>query len=809
MASFAGRPRVVVCLLGAILLTPSIPILLHPASRILGHRRCDNPTQFFPFHDYAARCWLGGEAPLWNPHIMMGLPFLGEGQASVFHPLSAFFLFLPSGAAMNALIVSCFLLTGLAFYGYLRAIELGRAAAFFGAIVWSFSSIPIARTYAGHVNILMGFPAWPFILMCWHRYLRDQRLRNLALLSLGYGSLLLAAYPQSTYYFSLFFMMYVLLHGVGRRSEGVAAQAKPIGMLALFIVLGIGLGAVQLLPSLDFARNSFRSKSSYEFCTFFSLPPEDFITLLCPEFFGRTANSGVGQYWGRILFWEMWLYIGILPLLAALAGVLAAPMRRRLALGVPAAVFFVLALGRHTPIYQYFYDYVPLYDLFRSPSKHSMITVFCFVVFAAQGFQAWLDGLRSADDATTPPTNALAYRATVAFGIVLFAACLAVLIFVMPDAGADGSAWQRFMDWVARGREVVVHPADSFPTLAAKFASGQLWRASLIVLLCVALLVWLRRLSRLTNIAATSRTAMAVGAISFLLLVDFGTFFPHFLDHYDESQTRYDDAILRAMPKTDYPARYYDALNDPNLAMHYGLSTIGGYAGTTLRRFNRFVTQTQGFDPSESQATTKFQSIPELYLRLLAIDALHAPRSAATGDLPRTATGADSVMLDCRGHCPRAFLAESPKACASADDALAYALSSGVDTQASPAVETPEALPPASALDANEGVEIASFRANRVELAVTASRSRVVVLCEMYDEGWTARVNGAAAVVRPANFLFRAVTVPAGRSTVVFEYRPASFVVGAWVSTIAAMAIGLLLFRSPVRGLGVVVGAES
>ena len=36
---------------------------------------------------------------------MLGIPFLGEGQASIFHPLSAIFLFLPTGVAMNDLLI--------------------------------------------------------------------------------------------------------------------------------------------------------------------------------------------------------------------------------------------------------------------------------------------------------------------------------------------------------------------------------------------------------------------------------------------------------------------------------------------------------------------------------------------------------------------------------------------------------------------------------------------------------------------------------------------------------------------------------
>jgi uncharacterized membrane protein YfhO len=45
-----------------------------------------------------------------------------------------------------------------------------------------------------------------------------------------------------------------------------------------------------------------------------------------------------------------------------------------------------------------------------------------------------------------------------------------------------------------------------------------------------------------------------------------------------------------------------------------------------------------------------------------------------------------------------------------------------------------------------------------------------------------------------ANGLFRAVEIPAGSSEVVFEFRPRSFIIGAWVSAGAMLAVLLLIF---------------
>jgi hypothetical protein len=287
--------------LAVLLVLPFLGVLCHPTAGILGHPTGDAPASFFFFHDYAARCWLSGQVPLWNPHIMMGTPFLAGGEASVFHPLSAFFLFLPTGLAMNVTIITAFVLGGLAFYGYLRSLELCRTASALGAIVWSFSSVPIARVYAGHLSILLALPAWPFILACWHWYLRDRRLSPLVLLALGYATLILTGHFQSTYIFSIFFLAYVLLHGVGREAH----PRYRVGLLACSSCWDSPLAAAA--PAVARFRHNSPPANLPTSCVPCRLR---FDHAGLPRILRATSGNGRDSL-GAPVFWEMWIYIGI------------------------------------------------------------------------------------------------------------------------------------------------------------------------------------------------------------------------------------------------------------------------------------------------------------------------------------------------------------------------------------------------------------------------------------------------------------------------------------------------------------------
>lgn len=77
-----------------------------------------------------------------------------------------------------------------------------------------------------------------------------------------------------------------------------------------------------------------------------------------------------------------------------------------------------------------------------------------------------------------------------------------------------------------------------------------------------------------------------------------------------------------------------------------------------------------------------------------------------------------------------------------------------------------------------------------VELKVETEGDSWLVLRDTYYTGWRAVIDGAEAPIRRADFLFRAVEMPAGSHVVRFEYRPLSFRYGL---AAALMGVAILL----------------
>lgn len=90
---------------------------------------------------------------------------------------------------------------------------------------------------------------------------------------------------------------------------------------------------------------------------------------------------------------------------------------------------------------------------------------------------------------------------------------------------------------------------------------------------------------------------------------------------------------------------------------------------------------------------------------------------------------------------------------------------------------------------------------NSAAVDVSLDRAGWLVVPIGFSEGWSASVDGAAVETRPANFAFMAVEVPSGDHRVTFSFRPPGFVVGSWLTLVAALIATVLLATNGVRRL--------
>ena len=77
----------------------------------------------------------------------------------------------------------------------------------------------------------------------------------------------------------------------------------------------------------------------------------------------------------------------------------------------------------------------------------------------------------------------------------------------------------------------------------------------------------------------------------------------------------------------------------------------------------------------------------------------------------------------------------------------------------------------------------------RVAVTARMETPGLVVLADLWFEGWKVKLNGEPAPILRTNYALRGVAVPAGESTLVFSYEPAGFATGVRLMALALVVL--------------------
>jgi hypothetical protein len=103
-----------------------------------------------------------------------------------------------------------------------------------------------------------------------------------------------------------------------------------------------------------------------------------------------------------------------------------------------------------------------------------------------------------------------------------------------------------------------------------------------------------------------------------------------------------------------------------------------------------------------------------------------------------------------------------------------------IDTKTEAVVEKRFAAPldgmDFAAGDTTDYIRLTDYRSNYLRYDAESSRERVAVFSEIYyDKGWTAYIDGKEAPYFRADYILRAMRVPAGNHTIEWKFRAPAF----------------------------------
>ncbi len=143
---------------------------------------------------------------------------------------------------------------------------------------------------------------------------------------------------------------------------------------------------------------------------------------------------------------------------------------------------------------------------------------------------------------------------------------------------------------------------------------------------------------------------------------------------------------------------------------------------------------------------------------------------------------------------PRAFFIDRARSVADGAAALAAVAEERFDPRREVvlevAAETVTEIPDAAARFTPATIH--RYEAERVEVRIEAPTAGYLVLTDFHYPGWKATVDGREVPILRANHLFRAVRIDAGRRAVEFRYEPLSFRVGSALTFATALCMALI-----------------
>ncbi len=351
-----------------------------------------------PIRAFYAERLADGQSYDWMPQLFSGFYLTGEGQGGPYHPLhQLLYRILPLRAALGWEYLLPYPLMMLGSWLLLKR-RLGRSdAAMLGSLLFTFSSFNLLHFL--HPNAVAVIAHIPWLLWAIDIVLLDSRKQRVALASALIaaltGSQLLLGYPQYVWFSFAAELSYVVfllnaykysartdcnLRDACDRCVGCTTPTWP----RLVIAKGIGLllGGIQVLPTLDAWQHSARLSTDSGYVYWGSLHPLNLLQLTAPYLFADRVVGGNTHEFG--------LYLGAVPLMLIVWllsrkrnwGTLASFIWATLGF---AAVMLLLSLGRYGFLYQII-TWIPVVGNFRFPCRYLVLFQLAAAVLAAVGF---------------------------------------------------------------------------------------------------------------------------------------------------------------------------------------------------------------------------------------------------------------------------------------------------------------------------------------------------------------------------------------------------------------------------------------
>ena len=703
-----------------------------------------------PLRAFYARQLAEGQPYDWMPSLFSGFYLTGEGQAGVYHPLhQLLYRLLPLRAAMGWEYLMAYPLMMVGAWMWLNRRLRRRAAAALGAMVFAFSSFNLLHFV--HPNAVAVVAHIPWLLWAIDVVLTDSRRWRVAgasaLVAVLTGSQLLIGYPQYVLFslmaetaYAVYLLVacrYVARVGCNRHvtcDDCIGCTARTWPRLVIAKEIGLLIGAVQLMPTLEAWLTSARVSADAAFSAWGSLHPLNVLQLVAPYLFaGRVVGDNPHEFG---------LYAGVVPLMMIVWVV----ARRHdlgswkslawLSLGF-AGLMLLLSFGHYGGLHR-LVAWIPLLGTLRFPCRHLVLFQLACAMLTAIGFSLLIVQCRAARKQRRRETNHVERRGWLSWWrgfepLWCVVAISAAVAGVGVAFGQDRS--------IASIPAIVAGPALMLvgAVLVIAAARGYAWALVGLVLLAAAD----------QGYYGLSHAVYAPGHNAYRQLDDY-------IADVRTPPGKLDGRIVETLYRFDQPG-----LRVGDQATLRGWQLADGYAGLEPARRLDY-----GLLPALRTAGVRWVR--------------QGPTTQGIDNLRPRSDG----WLEVPDPLPRVRLMTRTKTSSEPNIDIAR-IRPDVTALTEEALELPASEPGRAALVA--------ARPGRMEITVECPAKQLLVVAESYHRGWRAYADGRPLNVHRVNGDFMGCVVESGKHRVVLRFQPESLERG-WMATLMGLSFVSLCF---------------
>lgn len=704
----------------------------------------------------------------------------------------------------------------LGFYILLRAFDFRQWMAALGAILWAFSSYYFIIIAAGHIWKLLTLcfipPTIAGVVLCY----RGKYVGGIAVTGIFTALQVFSNHLQMSYYF----LSVMLLMAIAYLVDAICKKQMKgwlKGSLSALVggLLGLCVNVSNLYHTYEYSKETMRGKSELtqktkdaadqtdsglerSYITAWSYGIGETWTLLVPNTKGgasvpisqsetamskakneyRPLYQQLGQYWGEQPGTSGPVYVGAFVMFLFVLGLFIVKGPMKWALLVATILSILLSWGKNfMPFTDFFLDYVPMYDKFRTVASILVIAEFAIPLLAMLALKVIVETEAKADGRLPMSKYQLALGLT---------AGVCILFWLLPDlffgnyiSTSEMQAIQGLGEYGWPVGDVINNLSD----MRRAVFTADAMRSCIIILVGFALLM-LYRYHKLKEVPM-------VACLALLCLVDMWSVNKRYLSDKDFVRPRTTDV---AFPLTEVDKeilqdsdKYYRVLNltvstfNDNTTSYYHKS-IGGYHAAKLRRYQELIeTHIQNEIPQAWQAASRIDEVngDSLFPVLNMLNMQHMILPLQDGG---------KVQVENPHANGNAWFVDELRYVGDADTELAGLRN--LDTKHVAVADNRfEDILGSAQKDTTAIATLTNYEANELQYDVESRNGGVLVFSEIYYPGWTCTVDGQPVEIGRVNYVLRAIRVDGGKHHVVLTFKPRSEQV---TETIAYSALGLL-----------------